>query len=73
VVIVEQQAVFQQHQAQVVGGVAGCVDDLQGVACFTRKTSLGLYLCNYRVGFAFSRKRLGLSVTSVQRRRDIGI
>ena len=32
VVAREQQAVFQQHQAQVVGGVAGRVDDLQACA-----------------------------------------
>ena len=31
-VATEEQAVFFQHQAQVVGGVAWCVDHAQGVA-----------------------------------------
>ena len=31
VVATEQQAVLHQHQAEVVGGVAGGVDDLEGM------------------------------------------
>ena len=31
VIAAEQQAVFHQHQAQVIGGMAGRVDDFQRV------------------------------------------